>query len=420
MNRITTTVYVGLMLALKLMLTTSCQQTQALSKNEPVAPNTPEKLEPVVTSFVPERGKENWRYGFIDRSGQFVIEPKFKAAGCFKGGLAPVITDQGQAYIDKAGRLVTKPGEYITGHDTNCDDAWPDYAEGLHQVGRDFKVSGAKNNDIKSYTGYVNTQGKLVIPLAPYYAEDFSDGMARISTHIDVSQEELEESKRRNDATVRERYGYIDTTGKMVIPPQFDRAEAFRWGIAKVGVKHLVVDPKDPIRPGEKKAVFYYGFIDKQGRYLIEPTLTDVQITCNIAEKLVKNSQSLMGKDALTMDSPAIKKLCGSTADLERFRDGFEAVDEPMPPSSNSDQLLVNRAGKVLFPGIRSNSPVKYQRVSRGINEGLAIIQNNDRYGLKCYIDNQGNFVIPCKFKKARVFTEGLAAVAVEIDPKNK
>jgi hypothetical protein len=421
MNRITTTVYVGLMLALQLMLTTSCQQTQALSKNEPVAPKTPEKLEPVVPRFVPESGKENLRYGFIDRSGQFVIEPKFRDAGCFKGGLAPVITDKGFAYIDKSGRFVTQPGEYITGHGGNCDDTWPNNAEGLYAVRKNFKVPGAKADDIQRYSGYVNAQGKLVISLAHYSADDFSDGMAQITVKADISQEELEEGKRRNDATVRERHGYIDATGKMVVPPKFDRAEAFRWGIAKVGIKHLVVDPKDPIRPGAKKAVFYYGFIDKQGRYLIEPTLTDVQITCNIvAEKLVKNSQALMGKDALTKDSPAIKELCGPVESKE-FRDGFAERGLPMPPSTTEiDYVLINQAGKQLFRGKSTSGPGPYyQRVDNGINEGLALIENNYS-DLKCYIDNQGNFVIPCKFKDAKVFTEGLAAVAIEIDPKKK
>jgi hypothetical protein len=420
MNRITTTVYVGLMLALQLMLTTSCQQTQALSKDEPVAPNTPEKLEPVATSFVPERGKENWRYGFINRSGQFVIEPKFRSVGCFKGGLAPVVTDKGDTYIDKLGRFVTKPGEYITGHYNNCDDAWPNYAEGLHKVTRYFKLPGAKTDDELTYSGYVNAQGKLVIPLAHYYADDFSDGMAQITVKTDVSQEELEEGKRRNDATARVRHGYIDTTGKMVVPPKFDRAEAFRWGIARVGVKHLVVDPKDPIRPGAKKAVFHYGFIDKKGRYLVEPTsdLTS-EYGCNVSEQLIKNSQALMGKDALTKDSPAIKELCGTPK--SEFRDGFATRDIPMPPSTTEmDYVLINQAGKQLFPGITSNSPIRYQRVRDGINEGLALIENYDANALKCYIDNQGNFVIPCRFKEARAFTEGLAAVAVEIDPKKK
>jgi hypothetical protein len=415
------TVIVGLMLALQPLLTTSCQQTQASSKNETASPKTAVKLERVMPTIKLNPGEENIRYGFIDKSGKFVIKPQFLGASCFKGGLASVTTDKGYAYIDKSGRFVTQPGEYVTRHGGNCDDTWPNYAEGLHQVKRYFKASGAKTDDALTYSGYVNAQGKLVIPFAHYYADDFSDGMAQITVEADVSQEELEEGKRRNDATVREKHGYIDTTGKVVVPPKFNRAEAFRWGIARVGVKHLVVDPNDPIHPGKTEAVFHYGFIDKKGRYLVEPTsdLTS-EYGCNVSEQLIKNSQALMGKDALTKDSPAIKEICGTPK--SEFRDGFAKLDIPLPPSTTQMiYMLVNQAGKKLFRGIGMSGPGPYyQRVENGINEGLALIKRDDVDGLKCYIDNQGNFVIPCKFKEAKVFTEGLAAVAIEIDPKKK
>jgi WG containing repeat len=418
----TTTVAVGL-IPLLLFLTTSCQQTQALNKNKTASSKVAIKLERVIPPVKIPSGKENIRYGFIDRSGQFVIEPKFLGASCFKGGLASVITDKGYAYIDKSGRFVTPPGEYIAYHGGNCDDTWPNYAEGLYRVKQIFRVSGTKDDDTKSFAGYVNAQGKLVISLAPYYADDFSDGMARITVYADTSQEKQKEGERRGDSTRQEKHGYIDTTGKIVISPQFDRAKDFRAGIASVGIKRLEVDP---IRPGTKKAVLYYGIIDKKGRYLVEPSRGLTGITnidgCvgSASDELIKNSKLLMGKDALTKDSVAFKELCSSYGSDE-LRDGFATRDIPMPPSTTEmDYVLINQAGKQLFPGITSNSPIRYQRVRDGINEGLALIKNDDVNGLKCYIDNQGNFVIPCKFKEAEVFREGLAAVAIEIDPKKK
>jgi WG containing repeat len=186
----TPTVAVGL-IPLLLFLTTSCQQTQALNKNKTASSKVAIKLERVIPPVKIPSGKENIRYGFIDRSGQFVIEPKFLGASCFKGGLASVITDKGYAYIDKSGRFVTPPGEYIAYHGGNCDDTWPNYAEGLYRVKQIFRVSGTKDDDTKSFAGYVNAQGKLVISLAPYYADDFSDGMAR-----------RKNKKRANDAVI--------------------------------------------------------------------------------------------------------------------------------------------------------------------------------------------------------------------------
>jgi WG containing repeat len=132
-----------------------------------------------------------------------------------------------------------------------------------------------------------------------------------------------------------------------------------------------------------------------------------------------------MGKNALTMSSPAIKKYFCDTEESYFQREGFVRVDKPMPPSTTmEDQLLSNDAGKILFQGktdLKDNSH-SYQRATSdirdGISEGLALIKRDD--DLFCFITNTGTIVIPCKFKEATVFSEGLAAVAVEVDPKKK
>ena len=40
------------------------------------------------------------RWGFVDRSGNIVIEPKFTHADSFSNGLARVVTEQGVGYVD--------------------------------------------------------------------------------------------------------------------------------------------------------------------------------------------------------------------------------------------------------------------------------------------------------------------------------
>jgi hypothetical protein len=405
---------------LVVMVITACQQTKA---SDPVAeakalipdPSEPLQFETKPYVYKPEEGKENYRYGFIDRSGKFVIPPKFLSAYCFKGGLASVTTDAGDTYVDKTGRFVTKPGEYYTGpKNSSCDDNWPNYhAEGLYLISKKTKVPESKGSQSKqqvsSANGYVNARGKLVIPLKPYYADDFSEGMAQITVYADVSQEEIEDGKRRNDATANVRHGYIDKTGKVVIPPQFHRADAFRWGVAKVGSIKLVPDPENP---GQKKATFYSSFIDKQGKYLVEPTQTSSQFHCP------DFSKSFRASGTTSEYIQTIKKSCLSEEIKDEPRDGFVKLDIPIPPSTTDiNYMLTNQAGKKLFRGINMSGPGPYyQRVEYGINEGLALIERDD--GMKCFIDNQGNFVIPCKFKEATAFTEGLAAVAIDTGPK--
>ncbi len=412
--------YLGFLLILILTLCTSCQQTKAFSNISLSPEKVPESAQKEIPPYVAEPGKENLRYGFIDRTGKFIVTPKFRIASCFKGGLASVITGKGHAYIDKLGHFITKPGEYITGHGSSCNNSWPNYSERLYLVEQDFRISDSRSNrqpEIRSCFGYVDLQGKLVIPLASYlYAEDFSDGMARVTIATEATSDEIEAAKRRGAGPKPgTKVGYIDTTGKLVIPAKFDGAEGFRWGIAKVRVERYEPDPDSP---GQKKTIITYGFIDKQGRYLVEPTtdLSNSTYGCKVSEQLIKNSQILMGKDALSKESPAIKQLCDSP-DSAITRDGFVLSDLDLLPSSDVDQVLNNQAGKKLFPGKSDGSPY-YQRVDGGINEGLALIERDD--GHKCFIDNQGRFVIPCKYKDASAFSEGVAAVAIEIDSKKK
>jgi hypothetical protein len=46
------------------------------------------------------------KWGYIDPSGKFVIEPKFDAAGWFEGGRAQVQLGDHWEYIDRSGRVV--------------------------------------------------------------------------------------------------------------------------------------------------------------------------------------------------------------------------------------------------------------------------------------------------------------------------
>src|SRR6185503_2400090 len=49
------------------------------------------------------------KYGFINRSGTFVIQPTFEWAASFSEGRAVIFDDHKYGYIDKSGRMVIKP-----------------------------------------------------------------------------------------------------------------------------------------------------------------------------------------------------------------------------------------------------------------------------------------------------------------------
>ena len=70
--------------------------------------------------------------------------------------------------------------------------------------------------------GYVDKSGKLVIPARFDDADSFSDGLAAVS--------------------IDGKYGYIDKAGEMKIPASFDCATAFRNGLG-------IVYKTDPVTP---------------------------------------------------------------------------------------------------------------------------------------------------------------------------
>ena len=90
--------------------------------------------------------------------------------------------------------------------------------------------------------GYINDEGRLVIPCNFDLAHQFSEGFA------------LVKPKGKNQG-----YGYIDKTGAMIINPIFNHAEDFKNGLAEV-------------RIGKELDEFKYGYINKNGDYVWEPT----------------------------------------------------------------------------------------------------------------------------------------------------
>lgn len=85
--------------------------------------------------------------------------------------------------------------------------------------------------------GFIDRGGKIVVEFVFDTATAFSDRMAVVG--------------KRSGGTVK--YGYIDCDGQLTIPLQFDAAGSFREGLAAVKVKDR------------------WGFIDKTGKLVIQP-----------------------------------------------------------------------------------------------------------------------------------------------------
>lgn len=219
--------------------------------------------------FIPNR-KHSWvntgRWGFIDETGELVIPAKYVAVGHFSHGLAPIYvggvapTDTplhgGKwAFIDRDGKVVIEP---------QFDDAAP-FSDGLAKVSTHHKTE----RGTESFTGYIDVSGNYAFePRDFFYATSFHEGLAQVREpkvgkgrsfidksgavvlkgllgSVDHFSEGL--AAKRQDPTwdaekgewIEGPYGFIDKTGSWVVEPQYDWAQAFRDGLARVGIRKV-------------------------------------------------------------------------------------------------------------------------------------------------------------------------------------
>lgn len=168
--------------------------------------------------LIPVKSGEKW--GYINKKGEYVINPQFENVFFFRDGLALVEASDG-----KLG-FIGKDGKYKIAAQFMA--ATP-FFEGLA-----FVVSEG------GYPVCIDKSGKTMFELKQ--AEivfAFSDGLALFcNENLDC--------------------GFVDKSGKVVVNPQFDDARPFSEGLAAVE------------RDGK------WGFIDKTGKIVINPQFEKV------------------------------------------------------------------------------------------------------------------------------------------------
>ena len=187
-------------------------------------------------------------FGFIDRTGTFVIPAQFDFVLSFSEGLAAVLEGDKVGYINRSGDMVIEPQF----------DAADLFAEGVAAVGIDTQV------------GFIDHTGAFVIAPVFARAEGFSEGLA--AALLDGQEVFVDHAGAAAIATpvfsdarsfseglaavkVGDRFGYMDTRGNMAIEPQFAVAGDFSDGLA-------VVETGDA-----------WGVIDAEGAWLVQLTL---------------------------------------------------------------------------------------------------------------------------------------------------
>ena len=220
-------------------------------------------------------------WGYMDINGNMVIEPKFGFAEDFKGNYAVVGTHGGMGVIDSEGNYKLEPKYYdidlclngiafvrrkksdkcalfidMDGNELSGENFAYDYRVCAYsEIPEDiFPVEDSETGLI----GFVDKNIEYQIEPKYYRAYNFSNGLALV-----INKDEL--------------WGYVDSTGKEVIPCQYEWADPF----GEYDLAPVEVDGK-------------WGLIKKDGSYYIEPSLPGIQpFSCGYAVVELKKGQKV-------------------------------------------------------------------------------------------------------------------------------
>jgi hypothetical protein len=252
--------------------------------------------------------KRNDRSGYVDATLQIVIPPSFELACDFHDGLARAATDSwNEGIIDRTGNWVIEPkyayvwqfekGEDVTGFSRKGElwglldrqgsivaDArfqsmgWPSQGTlaAAARVGNQKKwgiidkrgewlveprwedTDGGFTDDLMSASidgkwGLVNRLGDWVIEPRYTNVRKFSDGLCGVYVG----------GRRNLDYGILDgKYGFINKSGEIVIEPRFDDVSEFKDGVCQVEL--IDGNPDDNLS--------VYGYIDTHGQYIWMPT----------------------------------------------------------------------------------------------------------------------------------------------------
>lgn len=201
--------------------------------------------------------KLNGKYGFINANAEVKIEFQYEDANPFQEGLAAVKLNKKWGFINKEGQLIIKPlfddvSSFSNGHSVvfhlialeEYEDDGEIIVEGYGKHGLidtkgNLKLDTIYDNiypykngfakiTLADKTGFINTDGKIVIPISFDGANDFSEGLAAVSKRIPNNSNGFSTGTRK--------YGYINEKGKLVIDYLYDGANDFKNGLAQVSI----------------------------------------------------------------------------------------------------------------------------------------------------------------------------------------
>lgn len=349
----------------------------------------------------------NALWGYIDISGEYVIEPRFLSVRPLKtGGLTLVQDAENQlwGYIDNSGNYAIKPifseandfGENNIASVREAESGLCGLIDisGAYiteprfiRIGEAFHDGLLPAEDPSSRLfGYIDETGAYQIEPQFNLADDFKDGRAKIS------------SQRRliSEGYYYDLLGYIDTSGKKVIPDIFEEIYPFSEGLAVVKQYEL------------------YGYINESGEYVIEPLYESATSFSNGVAFVSAGLSAIDNRYCWPIDKNgnAISDLVCSDSGIGRqvrFSHGLS----PVQTLDQTGYVYINTAGEIVLP--KEGEP--YGSAEEFSPDGYAVASESF-LGPVGYIDLDGDWVIEPQYMAASPFIDGIAEVSLDMQSR--
>lgn len=290
------------------------------------------------------RVKVGDKWGFIDKTGKIVIEPSYYDARSFSEGLAGVRIGKKWGFIDKLGNVVIEP---------TFDDV-RSFSEGL---------AGAKTGQ----WGFIDKSGNIIIKPSFDDILDFSQGLARVGKFIG-----LDGYKKLY------KYGFVDKAGNMVVKQEFDDAGSF----TDDGLACVLIDGRR-------------GFIDKTGSFAFDQTFDNAKdFSEGLAGVRIGEKWGFIDKNGAFVIDPVYGY-------VEKFSEGLAEVQ--IGDQFDDPRGFIDKNGNVVIEA-------KYDWAF-DFKDGLAKVGVYDAFS--GFIDKSGNMVDKEGFSSNDYFSEGLCSVEV-------
>ncbi|MDP5238512.1 WG repeat-containing protein [Uliginosibacterium sp. 31-16] len=348
---------------------------------------------------LPARRREGCLYGLADAQGGWRVAPRYTDVEALPEGSSIAWYIDQAMLLDAQGKALTTP--LMPRPQIREDDPRP---------GR---------------FGFIDPSGRMRIGPQLWEAEDFSEGLARVSGAGFVDRDgywvippTFQEARSFSEGLAAvmiggEGWTYIDHNCRPLGEERFESAKSFHAGLARVTDKQnrtVFIDRRGqritaPVpaattdtspRPLALNA--RWGYADSSGQWLIEPRFEDAE---PFSEGLAAVKSG--GRWGF-VDSSGKLVIAARFAETRPMHEGWAAVampaakGEPIP-----EWRLINRQGKL--------GDLSFSSAPGPFVNGLAPAQSGNFWG---YIRRDGSWQIEPRFSSAEAFHDGLARITQE------